>query len=144
MEVLVLCSNPGAFAVYSEGKHAKQWNLHNVCSGNRSLGDMNDISLAKGDFNFLFADKTAQIYNTRDFSRLLSREQRKGKRFQKGATGVTIVDTNNDGFSDVAVSNTVGYLKFVHNNPSPLRRDNKFIKFILKGNGSTSNLYGIP
>ena len=143
MEVLVLCSNPGAFAVYSEGQHVKQWTLHETCSGNSSLGDMSDISLAKGDFNNLFADKDCSDITQETFRDYCLDYQANGKNYQKGTTGLTIVDLDNNGFMDAVISNTVGYLRFFYNNPSPLKRDNKFIKFILKGNGSTSNMYGI-
>ena len=143
VEILVFCTNPGAFAIYREGTNAKQWILHKACNDNNSLGDMNDISLAYGDFNALFADKDCSTIAEETFRGYCLDYQENGKTYQIGATGLTMVDVNNDGFTDAVVSNTVGYLRFFQNNPSSLKRDNKFIKFKLKGNGSTSNVYGI-
>ena len=144
VEVLVFCTNPGAFAIYREGMNSKQWILHTACNDNSSLGDMNDISLAYGDFDALFAGKDCSAITGETFRGYCLDYQENGRvPNQIGGTGLTMIDMNNDGFLDAVVSNTVGYLRFFHNNPSTLKRDNKFIKFILKGNGSTSNVYGI-
>ncbi|GFH53370.1 hypothetical protein CTEN210_09846 [Chaetoceros tenuissimus] len=143
VEVLIFCKNPGAFVIYREGMNAKQWILHKACNDNSSLGDMNDISLAYGDFNALFADKDCSAIAEETFRNYCLDYQENGNTYQIGATGLAMVDIDNDGFTDVVVSNQVGYLRFFQNNPSSLKKDNKFIKFKVKGNGSTSNVYGI-
>ena len=143
MNIFVMCKQPGAFAIYAQGSTNKQWDLREDCSGNNSLKDINDVSLAYPDLHQLFDNTDCDTQEFRHMKRICNRFQKDGKYHRNGSPGLTLVDLNNDGFTDAVVSHNFGYLRFFYNTPSELDRGNRFITFKLKGNGIDNNVYGI-
>jgi len=143
LDIVVMCRQTGAFAIYTQGSSKKEWNLHEDCSGNSSLGDITDPALAYEDLHVLFDGLDCRDLDTKHYRVLCKRFKESGQRRVRGATGMTLVDLNNDGFTDAVISHSFGYLRFFYNTPSDLDQRNRFISFKLKGNGVVNNVYGI-
>lgn len=144
-DILILCRNPGAFVLLTNQheKNKKNWRIRDDCGANDSMGDINDVSLASPNMDELFRDVDCKTIEYKHLKKICQEYQQTGKTQMKGATGISVVDINNDGFLDLVVAHTFGYLRFYHNMPTEFHSKNKFITFKLKGNGITSNVYGI-
>lgn len=147
-EILVSCSNPGTFLLYSQGISKRDWTLENGCNGNMALGALNNRFLAlpthrdvKGFCN-LFANTNSTKWGTA--RTVCERYRTEGRTVFTQNTGMSIVDINNDGFQDVIAINSFGHLRFFYNKPSPENSKNKFITFKLVGDiNAPINKYGI-
>ena len=143
LDIIVMCRATGAFAIYTQGSSDKIWNLQEDCSGNSSLGDITDPALAYEDLNTLFDGVECSDLEVKHYQKICKNFKKFGHRKVRGATGMTLVDLNNDGFTDAVVSHSFGYLRFFLNTPSDLNQGNRFISFKLKGDGVFNNVYGI-
>jgi hypothetical protein len=143
INIIVMCSQPGAIAIYTQGSEEKQWDLQENCSGNNALGDINDRSLAFPDLHQLFDNEDCRKQEFKQMKRICKKFKETGSSSRSGAPGLTLVDLNNDGFTDAVVSHSFGYLRFFYNTPSELDRRNRYITFKLKENGIDNNVYGI-
>lgn len=142
VNIFVMCQNPGAYVVLDKGQTKKDWKVRDDCNGNGSLGDLNDRSLAIPNLEELFTMECQEI-EYKHFRKICSQFKKSGKERNKGATSLTLVDMNNDGFTDAIVSHSFGYLRFHYNIPSEVNKNNKFISFKVQGDGTKMNRYGI-
>jgi len=143
INIVVMCQNPGAFVILDKGKSKKNWKVREDCSGSLSLGDLNDRSLAVPNMSELFDNVDCKSIQYKHYRKICREFQKNGKEQNKGATALTMVDMNNDGFTDAIVSHSFGYLRFHYNVPSDTNKNNKFIVFKLQGDGTLMNRYGI-
>ena len=134
--IMVMCKNPGTFLLYSLKYpwNKKSWTLDNSCNRHGSMGDLVDISLA------IPTDSSAICEGKKDWSRL---EEYCTETPPTAAMGMATVDLNNDGFLDLVITHSFGFLRFFHNIPSSRSRQNEFISFTLRGNGVGNNVYGV-
>jgi len=146
LEILVMCKTPGAFAIYTQqGGDAKHWSRREDCGGSDSMGDINQRSLAyPTNLDEMFNDNVDCItFQYSHYKGVCDKFKRSGNESIRGAMGLSLVDLNNDGFTDAVYSNHFGYLRFFYNKPSISNANNKFITFKLKGDGINNNVYGI-
>lgn len=141
VNILVMCQNPGAFVILDR-QSRKDWKFRNDCNQSGSLGDLNDRSLAIPDLAELLPEDCKEI-EYKHYRKICREFKNSGKERNKGATALTMVDMNNDGFTDAIVSHSFGYLRFHYNVPSDVNKNNKFIAFKLQGDGAQMNRYGI-
>ena len=135
-QILVMCKNPGTFLLYSRlnPRNEKSWSLNNRCNHQDSMGDLSDISLAV-PINY-----SAICKSKKEWARL---EDYCSEIPATATSGMATVDLNNDGFLDLVITHSFGYMLFFHNVPSLHAKQNKFIAFVLRGNGIENNVYGI-
>jgi hypothetical protein len=135
-QVLVMCKNPGTFLLYSlkNPYSKKSWTLDNSCNGQGSMGDLVDVSLA------VPTNLSEVCKGKKDWQRL---EDYCTKTPSTAAMGMATVDLNNDGFLDLVITHSFGFLRFFHNVPSQRSRQNEFISFTLRGDGVANNIYGV-
>ena len=142
-EILVACSRPGTFLIYSRNTANKgDWTLDNGCNNGRSLGDLDRITRS----TLVTADdyRTACEYNRGADAKKLCNYNRTGTQPPFRTRGLTTGDLNNDGFVDFVVAHQMGRMLFFQNTPSAQTRNNRFIAFKLKGGGpGIGNVYGI-
>ena len=79
----------------------------------------------------LFRDVDCKTIEYKHLKKICQEYQQTGKTQMKGATGISVVDINNDGFLDLVVAHTFGYLRFYHNMPTEFHSKNKFITFFI-------------
>lgn len=161
-EILVTCGNAGVFLVYTRDEslmysikdgststsispsYKRSWSLENGCnqgSSENPLGQINDryrASPTKRDMEKLCEKDYLHIWKIAN--RLCDRYKNADHEIPAAkATGVSIIDFNNDGFLDIVVSHSFGYLRFFYNEPTGITASNKFIAFSISDEVS----YGI-
>ena len=141
VDIIVMCKNMGTFLVYTGKK--KKWTLTDNCNSNGSLGALTDESLFVPNYKDLFAKKSCKDFTDKLFQKVCKKYQQQGKEQQKTVTGLSLVDLNNDGFTDFVVSSSFGYLRFFYNEPSKASKRNRFVVIKLMGDGVNNNVYGI-
>ncbi len=159
-EIFVTCENAGTFLVYTRDEsqmfsgdstsssisstYKRSWTLENGCNNDSGvefpLGQINDRFLAaptKEDMEGMCNDE----YDAWGVVHEICAQYRKDNDEIPAAktTGVAIIDWNNDGFWDVVLSHSMGYLRFFHNEPLGEVAKHRFITFSL----SDTKMYGI-
>ncbi len=152
-EIFVICENAGIFLIYTRAKsgsvslspsqYKTSWTLENGCNNNDSLGAINDRFLASPTRQDL--DKLCNMPLIEDWAsarKICNDYHRNGGQIRAAKTsGVSIVDIDNDGFSDVVVAHSFGYLRFFYNTPSSVSSSNRYISFDLSN--AESNGIGV-
>ncbi|GFH61265.1 hypothetical protein CTEN210_17741 [Chaetoceros tenuissimus] len=144
-EIFIMCKATGAFVFYTqESTDPKKWILHPSCGRNDSMGDISKLSLAYPKFDNLFDSSSVNCEHF-EFKHIRKAcvKYQSGKSLMMGAVGLTLVDLNNDGFTDAVYANAFGYLRFLLNKPNKNDKTNEFIVFELKGDGTNTDVYGI-
>jgi len=141
-EILVLCRYAGGVLLYSRGPSHKNWTLNNGCNSANAMGSLVNTSL------YQFSPQEIEEFCNIDPSTwnkvaLLCKQKLPVPRFQLEAAGLSIIDLDNDGFLDIVATSNVGRIRFFKNTPSQQALLNRFIAFRLRGNGKSSNIYGI-
>jgi len=143
-EILVSCHNTGTFLLYSRGYAKTDWTLQNGCNHNGALGDISNRSLTTPSLSDM--NEFCDLYQETELGiaqRICEKFKRTGRITFSQSAGLAIADFNNDGFLDVASTNSFGYLRLFYNVPT---NSNKFIVFKLIGDvnaNQANNQYGI-
>lgn len=145
-ELLVSCSNPGVYILYTRGVRKNDWTLDNGCNGKGALGDLSNRFFglpSKLDMKE-FCNKYSNV-RWPTMKKICNQFSTTNRLTFTKTDGVSIIDINNDGFRDIVATNSFGYLRFYINTPTAKTRNNKFIGFRVTGDvtGSKSNRYGI-
>jgi hypothetical protein len=139
-EIFVTCVNAGIFLLYTNGSSKYDWSLSDECNEMGSLGDINNRFQASPTFSDLKEFCNDEVTsNWKTANKVCEVYRRVGITPAAKASGVSIVDLNNDGFLDIVVVHSFGYLRFFYNIPSHAKSTNKHIIFDLSGNGLIKN-----
>lgn len=148
-EIFITCENAGTFLLYTRDdslpfespSYRSSWSLSNGCNDHKSLGDINNRFLASPSLSDLNELCNGAIDSKWRIVKKICLEynQNKGKTIPAKTTGISIVDLNNDGFYDLAISSTFGYLRIFFNAPFESSSSNQHIAFDL----SMETSYGI-
>lgn len=138
-EILVSCESFGTFVIYEQGQNKNSWTLKGSCSGN-NLGDLSRYDkYAFSSYDIQDACKYSQTHDWEPINEVCI----EGRPTQTQVLGMTTVDLNNDGFMDIIVAPSIGFLRFFLYEPPTMIRRNKFIRFQLIGDGIVTNTHAI-
>jgi hypothetical protein len=139
-EIFVVCKNAGIFLFYTKGSSKSDWSLANGCNEMETLGVINDRFRASATHDDIWEFCNNQVMpNWRTAVNVCETYQRQGELTAAITSGVSIVDLNNDGFLDIAVAHSFGYLRFFYSTPSKEKATNKYIVFDLDKDGLIKN-----
>ncbi len=139
-EMLVICGNAGIFLLYTQGSSKGEWSLSNDCNTFGSLGDINDrfpSSPTHQDLNEFCSNLAEKDWGMS--MNVCNKYEKKSEIPAAKTSGASIVDLNNDGFQDIVVAHTFGYLRFFYNSPPPDKLTNRYIMLDLGGEGLIQN-----
>lgn len=138
-EIFVSCEAYGTFLIYEQDRFKKSWRLKRSCTGTNlgDIGKYDTYQLSQADVQDVCK------FSKRTNWKAIAKKCTANPQFPNQMQGMTTVDINNDGFTDVVVATNFGYLRFFMNQPSDILRQNRFIRFRLSGDGKEVNAYAI-
>ena len=139
-ELLVGCSDPGIFVLYTRGDAKDNWTVSNGCNDGIALGDLTNESLAaisEDDYQRACLDRSPYAKNLCLIYNGNYTDQTLRQHTYVKLEGLTTVDLNKDGLMDLVATYRNGHTLFLQNTRT-IPSMNRFIVIKLE-----NSIYGI-